>query len=223
MKGLAVGQARGQGAVLEGLDLVVHQGLASEQVARVEGRRPGDHVLAVHPGEVGERGVDRQMLVGAQLEVVMVERARRQVARELDEKLLGGEHRAPDRLLGPLQVARERVALDRGLARLQQPHDREHRQREHGHREIGHGPVPARQGRPGGGGGLHGGWPDERRGNSHGSGAGLLSSGDRARVIRSNPDRADPRTRCRCCAAAQQTAMGFPPIFAPATLPTVQG
>lgn len=100
-----------------------------------------------------------EVLVGAHLEVVMIQGARGEVARELDDELLGGQHRAPDRLLGPLQVTREGVALDRGLARLQQPHDREHRQGENGHREIGHGPVPARKVRPGSGGGLHGGRP----------------------------------------------------------------
>ena len=139
----AIGERRGQRALLESLDLVIEQGLAREPFLGVEGRRPPDDLVAPHPGNVGQRRVGGEMLVRAQLEIVVVERSGRQIARHLHQKFFRALHGAPHRLFGPLQVARQRITLDSGLARLQQPDQREHGQREKHHGGVGHRPVPA--------------------------------------------------------------------------------
>ena len=76
-------------------------------------------MLAVHHARLASAGLIARCSLARSWKSSWSRRARRRVAREAGRELLGGEHGAPDRLLGPLRVAREGVALDRGLARQQ--------------------------------------------------------------------------------------------------------
>ena len=84
------------------------------------------------------------MLVGGDLKGIGIQRTRGKFTSRLDEELLGCRHVQAHRLLGPLDVPRQRIALDLVLANLQYPHQRKHCHSKDHHGHVGNGPVPVR-------------------------------------------------------------------------------
>ena len=144
----------------------VRQRIAAEPVGGVEGRGPAHDLVRSHPGDVGQLAIVGDVLIGAQLKVIVIDELGRQVTPKLAEKLFGGEHLPAHGLLGPLQVAHDGAALGLDLALLQQPHQGQHAERKKNHRNVRRGPVPAHWAAANGGGFGHRGSSEKGEGKA---------------------------------------------------------